>query len=104
MNEDTLIVQRGECLNAQLEYANEDGTPLNLSSHDISCPEASHDELQAGAVLTYTNAAKGIATLHVPAEVMALLPYGRSSWLRLAVTPTTGGCSSISMKLWVEVQ
>ena len=55
-------------------------------------------------MLTYVNAAKGIATLHVPAEVMALLPYGRSSWLRLAVTPSAGGCSSISMKLWVEIQ
>lgn len=102
--EDTLIIQRGECLNAQLEYTNEDGTPMNLDTFVLSCSEASHNELLEGAELTFTNAEKGLAALYIPSAVMADIPAGRSSWLRLAVTPGEGGCSSTSMKLWVDIR
>ncbi len=104
-NQDTLIVQRGECLRASIDYTNEDGTELNLEDFLITCPNASHAALQEGVELTYVDASKGTANIYVPSTVMDTLPAGRSSWLRLAVTPDEeGACSSISMKLWVDIQ
>lgn len=100
----TLTVSRGEALKAQIDYANEDGTPLNLSLYTLSCPEASHDELKDEVILTFVNQAKGIASVEVPAEFMNVLPSGRSSWLRLAFTLTLGGDPSISQKLWIDIQ
>lgn len=102
---DTLIVSRGEALKAQIDYTNEDGTPLNLSTYSLSCPEASEDALQAGVVLTYVDQAKGIANVYVPPAIMDILPAGRSSWIRLAFILTIGGVDpSISQKLWIEIQ
>lgn len=101
---DTLIVQRGEALKAQIDYTNEDGTALNLTGYELSCPEASHDTLLEGVELTYIDQTKGTAEIYVPPEVMDLLPFGRSSWLRLAFTLEPGADPTISQKLWVEIQ
>lgn len=103
-SQDTLVVQRGECLRANIEYTNEDGTPLDLSTSELTCPAASHDALKDGVVLTFTDAAKGKATIYVPSDVMDTLPSGRASWLRLANAQEEETCLSISMKLWVEIQ
>lgn len=104
MNQDTLIVQRGECLSAELDYNNEDGTAMDITLYELAIPEASEQSLIDNTVLTITNALKGTATIYVPAATMNLLPSGRASWFRLALTPISGGCSNISMKLWVDIQ
>lgn len=103
--EDTLIIQRGEALRATIEYANEDGTPMNLTEHLLSCPDASEVELKDAVELTYIDQAKGVAEIVVPAEIMNLLPAGRSSWLRIAITQDEEDASPvISQKMWIDIQ
>lgn len=106
MNQDTLIVQRGECLRARIDYANEDTTAIDLTGKELSCPEASHAILQEGIEFEFIDASKGSANVYVPSTIMAALPAGRSSWFRIGipVDDEEDPCLSISMKVWVDIQ
>lgn len=98
---DVLTADKGECLSYQLEWRNEDGTPINLAGYELSILEAYPAALKDGQH-TATDAAGGVSELFIPATVMASAGRGRVNWLRMAVS-VPGGCPITTPRIMVEV-
>lgn len=107
--EDTIVLQLGECLRAALHYRYEDGAPIDLTNKELSISSASHSVYLSQYEFHPLNLSQGKVLLHIPADSLENIPFGRSSWMRIAsYDPTLPAsddlCRVVFPKFWVEIQ
>lgn len=92
-------INRGECLDVELEWKDEDGAAIDLTDAMFSVPESS---VPVVATFTVLDAAGGKVTLHI--DDTSSLRLGRVDWFRVAMAPAPGACADTTPPIWVRVQ
>lgn len=101
---DAIPVSRGECLDEQGAWTDQDGTPIDLTGETITIFGAKPAALNGGTV-TVLAGTGGLFTIHVDADLMALAPLGRLSYFRLALSQAaTPDCPKTTPPIWINVQ
>lgn len=83
-DDDTLIIQRGDCIDVLVQYKNEDGTSIDLTGRGVEVAASSHPTTFMPVEVTITDHVRGMVSVHLARDQVNQLPYGRASWFRLA--------------------
>ena len=99
---DTITVNKFECVSAQGRWADENGSPIDITGRTMSIIEARPAELKAGTV-TITNAENGEFEILIPSSIAAKMGVGRVNWIRLAMS-MGANCLDTTPMIWIDVQ
>ena len=95
---DSIIINKGECLNVTLDWDNEDGTPINITGRIFAVLESAP---LFTAVFTITDAVNGKVQMKV--EDTSMLGLGRVNRFRISMADGSG-CLDTTPPIWIDVQ
>lgn len=98
----TITINKGEGILLELEWTNDDGTPIDLTGRTLGIEDAYPKALLAGTV-SILDPLLGTGSLDVPPEIAAVMRAGRSSWVRLYMD-LAGESRDTSSKIWIDVE
>lgn len=97
-----IVINKGEGVELELHYQNEDGTDIDLTNMSCTISESHPVELSAG-VLTSLAPATGKMILRLTPTQAGHMAAGPVSWLRVALL-FDGDVLDVSPKVWFDVQ
>lgn len=77
------IITKGSTLARDVNWVDENGDPLDLSSAVLSIIDANPPAIASEGTITATDSAGGISELYIPAAVIGSLPTGRIANFRV---------------------
>lgn len=98
-----VLTTYGSCIDFDLIFKTEDGTPEDVSTDSFSVAESYPGIIEQAAVLTITDGASGVVHFHLPAEAAQSLLVGNLNSLRILRT-FADGCSEATEKFGISVR
>lgn len=97
-----VITNKYECIRLEIEWANDDDTPIDLGGREAVILDANPLILKQAA-FTILDGDTGKTQLFVSSAIAAKLNNGRANWIRLGVR-IPGGCIDSLPAIWINVK